>query len=466
MRSKSHFIFVSLLIFVLAILCCSESKRQEKTPAKHFTPQKYNILLITVDTLRADHLSCYNNKLEIKTENIDSLADSGILFENTNCQSSWTLPSMVSLFTSLYPSVHHAGEPHQATKQPAKVPRSVKGISLILRENSYDTIAFITNVFLSSAFWFGNHFETFVNYSNQIDASEKITENAIKILKQKRENPYLLWLHYLDPHEYHTYLKTDIDKNYNGRFKKEKIDWNKLRIGGYRLDAKERKYIYSRYLGNIKYFDEQIGVLLKSLKELDLYDNTLIVFTSDHGEEFWEHDKLDHGHSAYEEALKVPLIFSLPEILPKGAKVSQLVQLIDVVPTILELCGVESDNSFQGESLCSYFFNPAITKEKFAFSENMMYTEDKKSIQNDRYKLIYFTVSNKYEFYDLKEDPNEQRNIYSADNEMAQQLREKLSEWMMKNREVSKKVLKGEKVTPATVNQDTKEALKSLGYLM
>ena len=466
MHSKSPLIPIYLLLFIVTIFSCSEPVSKEAVSSKKFLPQKHNILLITVDTLRADHLSCYNKKLEIKTENTDSLADTGILFKNANCQSSWTLPSIVSLFTSLYPSVHHAGEPQPTTKQLSKVPQNLKVLPLILKKYSYDTAAFVTNVFLSSAFWFGNHFETFINYSNQIDASEKITKNAIQFLKQKRKNPFFLWLHYLDPHEYHTYLKIEIDQTYNGRFKNEKIDFDKLRIGAYRLDARERKYIYSRYLGNIKYCDEQIGSVLNALRELNLYETTLIIFTSDHGEEFWEHDRLDHGHSAYEEALKVPLIFSLPKVLPQRIKVPQLVELIDVVPTVLDLCGIEPDDTFQGESLTPYFLNPSLTQQRFAFSENMLYTEDKKSIQNEKYKLIYFTVSNKYEFYDLEKDPQEQRNIFFQDDTMVQQLRKKLLGWNEENKEVSKRVLKGEQVMPAIINQETKEALKSLGYIM
>lgn len=464
-KSQSCLTYICIVIF-FTLAGCSEADKQEKAVRTKFPRQNYNILLISVDMLRADHVSCYNNKLEIKTENIDSLANTGILFEKTNCQSSWTLPSFVSLFTSLYPSVHHAGEPLSSTNQLSKVPQNLKFLSLILRENSYDTAAFITNVFLSSAFWFGNNFETFVNYSNQIDASEKITNNAIQFLKRERSRPYFLWLHYLDPHEYHTYVKIDMDREYDGRFRKEEIDWNKLRLGAYRLDARERKYIHSRYLGNIKYVDEQVGNIIKTLKELNLYDTTLIIFTSDHGEEFWEHGKLDHGHSAYEEALKVPLIFSLSKVLPKRARISQLVELIDIVPSILDLCDIKSAAIMQGKTLLPYFSNTTIKDEKFAFSENMLYTEDKKSIQNDRYKLIYFTVSDRYEFYDLKKDPQEWRNIYSADDKIASEFRKKLSGWIQNNKEFSQKVLKGEKVTPALLDKETKESLKSLGYVM
>ncbi len=204
----------SIIILTFTIICllsCSESERKKPIPQNKFAPKKHNILLITVDTLRADHLSCYNRKLSIKTENIDSLADMGILFKAAYCQSSWTLPSMVSLLSSLYPSVHHAGEPLPETGKRARVPQNVEMLPRILKANGYHTAAFVTNVWLSSAFWFGNHFDTFINFSNQEDASEKISKNAMLFLSQKKSSPFFLWLHYLDPHEYPNYQKLHFD---------------------------------------------------------------------------------------------------------------------------------------------------------------------------------------------------------------------------------------------------------------
>jgi arylsulfatase A-like enzyme len=453
------------LIYILIFSGCSDRSKQE-SKTDNFKHNKYNILLITVDTLRSDYVSCIKKDLKMKTENIDSIAGSGVVFENSNCQSSWTLPSVVSLLTSLYPAVHHAGEPISDTSQISLVPKSLKGLPVILKNNSYTTAAFTTNVFLSSAFLFGDNFETFINYSNQEDASEKITKNAIQFLKQKRMNPFFLWLHYLDPHEYHTYLKIDINKDYDGRFTKEKLDWDKLKVDAYRLNEMEREYILSRYLGNIKYFDQQAGAVIGALKELNLDNNTLIVFTSDHGEEFWEHGRIDHGQTAYEEVLKVPLIFSLRGVLPAGKKILQLVELVDVVPTILDLCGISSDEPMQGISLLPLLADPDISFDRFAFSEGTLYGENIMSIQNRKYKLIYYTVSKRYQFYDLTADPQEQKNIFSPENKTAGMMREKLSEWIKDNKKVSIKVLGGEKVAPAVIDKDTKESLKSLGYIM
>jgi len=461
------------LIILMVIVFCSCS--QDQTPqdqvaqstqvSKKILKKKYNILILTVDTLRSDYVSFNNSALKIRTDNIDKLAAKGVAFTQAHSQSSWTLPSLVTLFTSLYPPVHHAGEP-VSTGEIAKVPRGLKELSLILKDNSYTTAAFITNVFLSSAFWFGNNFETFINYSNQIDASEKITQNAIQFFKHKRDKPFLLWLHYLDPHEYHTYVKGDIDKGYRGRFASEELDWDKLKTGAYRLDRYERDYVRSRYMKNIKYFDGQVGAVLSALKQQNLYENTLVIFTSDHGEEFWEHGRLDHGQTAYEEVLHVPLILSLPGVLPSGLKVSQLAGLVDIVPTVLDLCEISSDVLFQGSTLLPCILNPDFGHDRFLFTSGTLYGENKISVQNSKFKLVYCTVSDLYELYDLKNDPLEHKNIYSSDDELAVKLKLRLNKWIKENSQLSEKIMKDEKVTPAVIDKDTKESLKSLGYIM
>jgi len=255
-----------------------------------------------------------------------------------------------------------------------------------------------------------------------------------------------------------------MDKDYTGRLRK-KFDWKELKLGAYRLNGRDRKYLFSRYLGNVKYTDQKIGEVLNTLKEINLYDNTLIIFSSDHGEEFWEHGRLDHGQSAYEEVLRVPLIISLPKVLSKGVRVSQLLQLIDITPTIFGLCGINPNSPLQGKSLVQYCFDQHIPDFQLSFSENTFYGENIQSVMNNRYKLIYYTISNKYEFYDMKEDPLEQKNIFTIENKKIKLLIKELSKWSNTNKHLSRTILKDTTLQPPLIDKQTKEALESMGYI-
>jgi arylsulfatase A-like enzyme len=457
---------------------------------------KPNILLITPDTLRSDHLSCYGYK-NIDTPAIDSIAADGVLFKNTVSASPWTLPSFASILTSLYPTVHKAESKIYDKK--TGIGEEIITLTQILKEIGYHTRAHIQNLFFDKYFGFHRGFDYYrmfshkiqekiakkkraflwINYLYKTSLKEnssvnnvvKSTEEVLRWLEQndRERNPFFLWLHYFDPHlPYERYKSYGLDRDYEGpladdRFVR-KLDMPELRIGSLKLDQAAKKHFISLYDEEVLFVDENIDKILKKLRKLNLIENTIIIFTSDHGEEFWEHGAFEHGHTLYRELLQVPLLIRFPQSLPSGKTIDAQVRTIDIMPTVLEMLGVKHDIPLTGKSLL-----PLVRGEekggRTAFSESLAYYEERKSIKKGKYKLIYFPDSKISELYYLETDPQEKNNVFSQRKKEALSLKEELITWMKDSEKLAQKLSKGEKSKPVKLDKKTKKELKSLGYI-
>jgi len=237
---------------------------------------------------------------------------------------------------------------------------------------------------------------------------------------------------------------------------------DELSTGRRRLSQADKNYLKSIYDEEILAMDELIGRILDKLQQLDLAKNTMVIFASDHGEEFWEHGGFEHGHTLYHELLKVPLIIKLPGILPAGKIVGNQVSLLDVMPTVLELLGIKYDASLAGKSLL-----PLIRVEergdRTAFSENLFYYMEQKAMTTGKYKLIYSPDTGDSELYDLEADPAEQKNIAAEQPEKALQLKEELLIWLRDCQTKALALHQGKKSEPVA-NEEVIRRLKSLGY--
>jgi arylsulfatase A-like enzyme len=459
--------------------------------------KKPNILFLTVDALRADSLSCYGYK-EIKTPSIDSVAGKGVLFTNTIAQSSWTLPSFASMLTSLYPSVHGA-QKKQSKKMNScyQINKNTILMQEILKDIGYSTHAFIYNSVISSAYGFTRGFDDFFNIyrelvkqkrkrsakflwrdiisfdKNKIAVDENnviaLTQNVINWLESNTKQPFFLWVHYLDPHSpYERYKTYGVNPSYTGRLKDIEfvrgLLFDHLKTGRHNLTPSDKDYLKTIYDEEILFVDENIGLILKKLTELNLIDNTLIIFSSDHGEEFWEHDDYNHGHSLYRELVHIPLILQLPGALPQGTRINSQVRAIDIMPTILGMLGVKHKLNIQGKSLL-----PLIKGEEMgnrtAFSESLFFFEERKSIRTGKYNFIYFTDSQKKELYDLESDPWELENIVDERPEVAYDLQNKLLDFMKDCRNIANTLGTEKHSKPVKLDEESKQRLKALGYL-
>lgn len=443
-----------------------------------------HVILITVDTLRADVLSSYDGEQSVPTPHIDKLAGDGILFTNAISSAPWTLPSFSSIMTGLSPLVH------KTTKSTSKLPDNLKTLAEYMRDAGYFTAGIGYNPFLKPSFnlsqgfieynffpksSIGNSFGAgllkrfFLDRFRQEASTQDLTRLAANWLRANREKDFFLWLHYYDPHVPYAppqrYLpKEDSPPGMGNRFN---IKNGKLRDGRYVPPPDKREWIKKLYDAEVRYVDDNIGRIIRNLKALKLYDESLIVLTSDHGEEFWDHGGFEHGHTLYNELIRVPLIIKLPESALKK-RIDMEVPTQSVMPTILDACGIDygSDHLYVNyvNSLSPLWGrNPGDFYEQPIVSTGLLYFENREAVVFDGLKYIRFLKTNREELYDLDRDPGEQFSISNFSPDKIEKAKSILREKV----EVAGKLEEHYDldVEEIKLDKDTKKSLKNLGYL-
>jgi arylsulfatase A-like enzyme len=408
----------------MAVLCCV----QDKAPL--------NIVLIGVDTLRRDHVGCYGYDRNT-TPNVDRLAREGILFENAISQSPWTLPSFATVLTSLYPAQHGGINSRSPIREPLPT------LASILRENGYRTGAIINAPYLEKKYKLTQGFDGYRMPPRTGRDADDTTIDALKWIDRKPDKPFFIFVHYFDPHIPYAPpapYDTIFDPHYRGEIE---AAYNPRKLPHFRntgfkgmrsLKPEDWNHIRSLYDGEIAFTDQAIGDLLQGLEERALIRNTLIVFLSDHGEEFFDHQGFEHGHTLYSELIAVPFIVSLPTRLPGGVRLSQQVRLLDVAPTILDLAGINTPRGFEGISfkrLIEGTGGPdasggSLLPPQIAYSEALLYLGERKSLTAYPWKLIYDVETGERMFYNLAEDPSEVLNLAGEPSESMDLLEETL----------------------------------------
>jgi len=340
---------VKIMAIVLACLAvtCSEEAPQ------------INLVLIGVDTLRPDHLGCYGYGRST-SPNIDRLAEGGVLFENVISPCPWTLPSFATIFTSLYPSQHGAMGSRTAMRG------GFPTLASLLMENGYATGAIINAPYLKGKFHMDRGFDFYYMTPPEGRDAGGTTEDALRWIDDNSTGPFFMFAHYFDPHiPYAPPAPYDsiFDAGYTGKVRKPyNPKWlPRARLHGLELVTNlkqaDKDHIEALYDGEVAFTDASIGALIDGLEARGLTQNTLIVFLSDHGEEFFEHGGFEHGHSLFGELLRAPFILSMPGRVPEGRRVPEQVRLVDVLPTLLDLLGMESEDHFEGRSLAGRLGN-------------------------------------------------------------------------------------------------------------
>jgi arylsulfatase A-like enzyme len=304
-----------------------EMKSTSIKKAASFPSSRWNLLLLTIDTLRADHLGCYGYARNTSPA-LDALAQAGVCFTHALCQRPKTSPSFATIMTGTYPAKHGIHGSRQVLK-PAN-----ETLAEYLKEAGWTTAAVITNGNLYPVFGFDQGFDTYV-YGHKDGKTG--SDLAIEWLEQNAasDEPWFLWVHHTDPHAPYAPRAP-----YDTMFGDD---------DGGRRSAGERQI--DLYDGEIRFTDDQMGRLIEWITANGLRERTLIVFTADHGESLGEHDYYyEHGLHPYEPSARVPLIFSASGIVPEETRSSALVGAVDILPTILGALDVEFDASVQGRS--------------------------------------------------------------------------------------------------------------------
>jgi arylsulfatase A-like enzyme len=415
---------LALLLGICLALSCGQTSER-----------KLNLMIIAIDTLRPDHLGCYGYERNT-SPNIDGLAAEGVLFEDAVSQSPWTLPSFATILTSLYPTQHGAGFLEPGAGAYGKRMRTVfPPLAMLLLKQGYTTGAIINAPALAAEFGVDRGFEfydTTPRWDRRI--ADGTTADALKWIDLNKDVPFFAFVHYFDPHLDYTPpapYDTLFDPGYEGRLGKgfERETYIRLERELAREDdpaaAADWNHIRALYDGEIAFTDAAVGDLLKGLDERGLRDNTLIVFLSDHGEEFFEHKGFEHGHTLFDELIKVPLILSLPGRLPENVTVGEQVRLLDVMPTILDIMGISAATHLEGVSLEPFITGQgdveaskvSLLPAKFAFSESMLYGTEKKSLTAHPWKLVYDIVTEEEMLLNLAVDPGEHHNVLAEETD-------------------------------------------------
>ncbi len=366
-----------------------------------------NVLLICIDTLRADHLSCYGYHRDT-SPTLDSLASRGCLFTRAIAQSSWTLPSHASLFTSRYVRSHGVGSVWEALAP------GVPTLGGVLRDAGYATGAVISSRSLDPRFGIATGFDRYdltCCTGVRSDVRNPCTHaRATAWLREWQDSPFFLFVHYWDVHAayappppYDTVFTGDVPpKGAEHAVTEYEGDTHPERPG-----ARERDLTVALYDGEIAHTDHYVRELLHEVDRLGLSDRTLVIVTSDHGEEFLDHSGWGHGQTLYQEVIRVPLIWAEPKGVLRGRVVDQIVQLVDVAPSVLDFLGLRPPEKMEGASFLRSMMNgPA--EPRTAFSEVRTHG-GLYSVLRDDTKLIYSLDGSEVVAYDLAVDPAEQR---------------------------------------------------------
>jgi arylsulfatase A-like enzyme len=427
-----------------------------------------NVVLVSIDTLRADHLGCYGHE-NPTSPRIDALAASGTRFARAWSTSSWTLPSHVSMLSGR--SLLGHGVLGEST-----IPAGVPMLAEVLRGAGYRTAGFVSAPYLSSQFGFARGFDLYDDFSVPFTPERESREQAQttvsspllypqveRWLRETARAPFFLFVHFFDVH--YDYVPpppydTMFDPDYQGTMTGENFHENpRIRPG---MPARDLEHLLALYDGEIRYVDGYIGRTLDLLAELGLADDTLVVLTADHGEEFLEHGDKGHHRTLYEEVVHVPLIVAWPGRLPAGRVIDDPVSIVDVVPTVLELAGLGAPAGVEGMSLVAQMRGgPAPDREIVAELYRKATLNMQVAVRRGDAKLIQSLNFPQREFYDLASDPGEQRSRL-GDGEPARLTRD-LARWLAATWPAHRALSAG----PRTValDQGRVDALRALGYV-
>jgi arylsulfatase A-like enzyme len=464
------------------------------------------ILLISIDTLRPDHLGVYGYE-RFTSPYLDALAREGVVFEDASSTAPWTLPAHASMLTGLFPLAHGA------LTSKTRLAEAVPTLATLLRAAGYETRTVFSSLWLEErTFGVTRDFDqsTFHPITmNRRSPSTMVTDRAIEWIDEGDDKPLFLFVHYYDVHGDYASLP-QYERLFTSAYQGEAdgTGWQLMRanlndahltlckehfdpkvcqfagghgdrdwaldgsIGKFQFDEAGIRHNLSLYDAGVRQMDAELGRFLRLLGERDVLDDALIFVTSDHGEEFMEHGQVAHFLALYEETLRVPMLLRGPGV-PANTRISTPVSLVDIAPTLLSIAGVPIPERMEGIDLAPLWRDPdgasaAAAKERFLYGEasggltNRMIVEDVfpilHSVRRGRYKLIHESIGDTVSLYDLKEDPGEREDIAAREPAITEEL----------TRELRSRQMKSDMAAPVDaveLSEEDVERLKALGYV-
>ncbi|MBM3234694.1 sulfatase [Candidatus Poribacteria bacterium] len=500
------------MLIALFLFFLSDAIGQEQPP---------NVILISIDSLRADHLGCYGYP-KPTSPNIDALANESVVFTNAISTTTWTLPAHISMLTSLYPEVH------QVINDGNKLSDKAVVCAEIMKEAGYLTAGFVSGPYLSSKFGYNQGFDLYddytINYSSNEEShrgitSPKIHQQVTKWLEQNYRSPFFLFIHYWDVH--YDYVPpppfdTMFDPDYTGIITGQ--DYERNELINPQMPERDLEHIIALYDGEIAFTDSYIGKLMTYLKKLDIYENTMVILTSDHGDEFFEHGCKGHRNNLFDETLKVPLIIKFPsekknpifaslsphevstersEQAPiKPVVLSEQVSIVDIGPTFIDYLSITPNSNLDGQSLLPLVAGNIQTGTevptnfkpyKFADLHGFM-----KCVRTNQFKYIHiaqaedvrkketriFSLHRLFDkiresqdmkaeeiektlLFNLQDDPIECHNLAMSNPEIKIEMHQILMNWLNKSKILAENIGKSD----FEYDENLKKKLRDLGYI-
>ena len=363
-----------------------------------------NLLVVLVDTLRADKLGPYDPETRVRTPGLDAFVRDATTFARAHSQENWTKPSVATLLSGLMPWEH------TATQHESVVPAAITMLPELLKAHGFQTGSFIANGYVSDRFGFDQGWDSYRNYirEGRRTHAEHVAGDVLAWLDRRdTERPFFLYVHTIDPHVPYRPPDDDLalygDPDYRGvvDFSRDRTLLENIKQGSIRLNARDREHLEALYDGEITYHDRHFRSILDGLERRGVADSTMVVITSDHGEELFDHGSVGHGHSVYEELLHVPLFVKLPGETPR--RVERSVGLVDVLPTILEAFGLPIPEDLSGRSFLSELRGTGRGLERGTVSAFM---DHWRTLNVGRWKLVE-RPGRAPALYDLARDPDE-----------------------------------------------------------
>jgi arylsulfatase A-like enzyme len=388
-------------------------------------PAQPNLLVVVIDTLRADHVGAYGSHGGA-TPRIDELAARSLVVEHAWSQSSWTKPAIASLMTSLHERSHGV---HQGFSDRLAAP--LETLAELLAAAGYRTGAVSENPHVNPAFGFDQGFGFFEGRKDFRGSAVVSAERALQWLADLPEHtPFFLYLHLVDPHGPYTPAANVREMVTEGLTAERPLveagRINQLLDGekAVALAPGDVRFLEALYDGELRTTDAVVGAVLDHLELRNLSDKTIVLVTSDHGEEFMEHGSLKHGYWLYEESVRIPLILHVPGAEPRRSE-ETWVQLVDVAPTLLELLGIEAPSTFEGRSFAPLLRGSELGEQPLVF-ETRYRGVARRALRDGRHKLIIDDKTGARELYDLEADPTEQDDLALRHPDVARELESRM----------------------------------------
>ncbi|MFT5155254.1 MAG: arylsulfatase A-like enzyme [Planctomycetota bacterium] len=435
--------------------------------------QPTQAVVIVIDTLRQDALGCYGYEGD-PTPNIDALAAEGTRFDQAISSSGWTLPSVASILTASWPSMHKAlGKNTRLTPITSDLPTGPE----LLQKQGVATAAVANAAFLSPMLGLQRGFDDFDHepaFNDRIRRADASVDLALRMIDERKEGEFFVLLHLFDPH-----LDYDAPDGYAEAFVGTRndparpvsmTDCRALQQAKGRMapTPKDVDYIKGQYQAEVAFVDRSLGRLFDGMRQMGVYDDCMIVLTADHGEEFWEHGGLEHGHSLYDELVRVPLIVrgAAKDQEPASVVASQ-VRTLDVLPTVLHEFGASFPAGTAGQSLMPLILGTDGT-DRDAWLEGTLYGNDRRALRGNRYKYILSEQKEGpalEELFDWRLDPGESTNMLATKPDVAQQMRAAFTSFRTQLESDAAQISApdAEQINPETA-REFERSLQSLGY--